>query len=94
MFSSLSSVNFKSFSFKQKLFILIIPESFTRIHGSGGMSLMHHFRRHIMPVSTITAYVSFDHIVKVMSARILYCILGMVPFINNKYFLGKYFETT
>lgn len=55
--------------------------------------LVHHSRRHMLPVNIITSDVNFDHLVKVMFAKLLHYEVTILPFKVNKYFVGRYFGT-
>lgn len=51
---------------------------------------LHSITRHTISICLITIY--FDHLVKVVSARLLHCRVTLFSFVINKYFVGKYFE--
>lgn len=55
--------------------------------------LLHSIKKHMILVFPITDDVNFNHLIKVVSARLLYCKLPLFPLINNQYFVMRYFET-
>lgn len=47
-----------------------------------------------MLICSISGDVSFDHIVKVISAKFLYCKVSIFLLCNSKYRVWSYFETS
>lgn len=49
--------------------------------------------KHVKSICPITGDVSINHLVKVMAARFLQCIVTLFPLVVNMYPVGRYFET-
>lgn len=52
-----------------------------------------HIRRHMMSNYPITGDVNSDHLVKVLSFRLLHCTVATFPFIINRCRVERYSET-
>lgn len=57
------------------------------------MTSLHSVRQHMMLICPIADDVNANHLIEVVSARILRCEVTSYPLAMNEYFVGSYFET-